>query len=327
MISRRRFVLALGGVLGAPMAAVGAPPAKMHRVAFLSSSPTTGGGARLAALSAGLRELGYVEGRNLTLEARWPEGRDRRMRDVAQEIIDQRFELVVAQGNGAIAGLTRVLKTQKADIPIVMASGLDPVVNGFVTSFERPQSNITGLAGAIGDVAPQQVKLLAELVPDLSRIAVLTHQTNYSLIYRVTTAAQAAGISTLPHVAQTPADIDAAIEAIAQARIQAVVVGFDFDLKEATAQITERARTYKLATIFAAREQCAGGGLLSYGENISATYRRAAGYVDKIFKGAAAARLPLTQVKRDFAINRKTAVAVGIKIPAALLAKADKVFD
>jgi putative ABC transport system substrate-binding protein len=315
----------LGGALAAPFALAGEAPAKVRRVAFVTPNPLVSKGPRFEALRAGLRELGHTEGRNLVLEARWPEGRDRRLRDVAQELIDGHFEVIVAHTNGAVVALMHVLKAQKAEIPVVMATCLDPVRNGIVASLEHPQADITGLAAAVGDVVPRQVALLAELVPGLSRIAALTFPAHTSLVYRVTTASQASGIATLPHVAQTSAEIDTAFDAIVQERAQAVVVGFDTEIRDATAQIAELARRHRLPTIFATREQAEGGGLMSYGEDIRGTYRLAAAYVDKILKGASAARLPVAQVKRDFAVNRKTAAALGIKIPAAMLAKATKI--
>jgi putative ABC transport system substrate-binding protein len=209
----------------------------------------------------------------------------------------------------------RALKAQKIDIPIVMA-----------TCFARPAPNVTGLTDA-EDVAPKQLELLVALVPRMSRVAVLAHPQfpgHPMIVHSADTAAKKYGITVLPFQAASTGEIDSAMAAIVQAHAQAIVVAVDPFVDGAGRQIAALAAEHKLPTIFGFREHVQSGGLMSYGEDIDGTYRRAAAYIDKILKGAKPAALPVAQAQCELYINQRTARTIGITIPPTVRARAAK---
>lgn len=329
MLTRRTFVITLGTcAIAVPFAGFGKSPAKVRRIGFVADDRALATGPRFEALRAGLRLLGHVEPQNLALTSHWPEGKDHTFLDLAGALIDAKLDVVVAYDSVPVVRVARALKRfPMPPIPLVMATCPDPVRYGVVANLARPGGNVTGLADS-ADVAPKQLALLAEAVAGLSRVAVLAHDRfpgHPDIVNSVRAAAQKSGTTVFPFTAQSPADIDTAFGKIAKARAQAVLVAVDVRIAGVGAQIAALAIQHKLPTIFGARALAEAGGLMSYGEDINDTYRRAAVYVDKIIRGAKPGALPVTQAdKFEFIINRKTAAALGVKLSAALLARADR---
>jgi ABC-type uncharacterized transport system substrate-binding protein len=324
MNNRRRLVIALGaGALALPYAGMSRDADKMRRVGFVVPNPVIAS-RRLAALRAGLSALGYVEKKNLVIETRWPAGRERRLRDIPQELIDAGVEVIVIHGGTAMRETLSALAAQKLSIPVVMATGS----GGAPQAKAGEQRMVTGLLDA-PDPVPKQIELLRALVPNLTRLAVLSNTTfpgHPAIDYSVNAAIQKTRITALPFHAEKSNEIDAAFSEIVKAGAQAIVVAVDPVVEGAGQQIARLALQHKLPTLFGDGDHVRTGGLISYGENLERTYRRAAVYIDKLLKGNKASALPIERTKLDLTINQKTAGALGIRIPAAVLARADKVW-
>ena len=325
MTTRRKFVIAAGaGALALSLGGISrGAEKKMRRVGFVVPNPRIAG-RRLAALSAGLGAFGYVEKKNLIIETRWPAGRERRLRDIPQELIDAQVEVIVIHGGTSMFQTLQVLAAQKLSIPVVMAT---------CASAPPGQAGVprivTGLLDA-PDPVPKQLELLRTLVPNLTRLAVLSNPAfpgHPTIEHSVTTVLQNSGTIALLFRAQTPLEIDAAFAEIVKAKVQAILVAVDPAVEGAGQQIARLALQHKLPTLFGTGEQVRAGGLASYGENIERTYRRAADYIDKLLKSGKASALPVEQVtKLDLEINQRTANVLGMRISAAILARADKVW-
>ncbi len=324
MITRRKFIVEAGaGALALLLTGTAICATKIRRVGFVLPNPVIAE-RRLAALRASLKALGYVDKKNLVIETRWPGGRERHLRDIAQELIDADVEVIVIHGGTAILQILHALAAQKLSIPVVMATCTGaPVVEG-----DGP-TLVTGLLDA-PDPVPKQIELLRALVPNISRLAVLSNPAfpgHPTIEQSVNTAIQHAGISELPFQAQTMTEIDAAFQDIVKARAQAIVVAVDPVVSGAGEKIAGLALQYKLPTMFADGDHVHAGGLASYGENLDRTYRRAAIFVDRLLKGGKASALPVERItKLDFTLNQETADMLGIRIPATILARADKVW-
>jgi putative ABC transport system substrate-binding protein len=280
---------------------------------------------RIEAFRQGLRELGYVEGKNIVIEWRYAEGKLDRLLALVAELVRLKVNVIVTGGPGA----TRPAKEATVTIPIVMTQDNDPVANGFVVSLARPGGNITGLSTLAPEISGKRLELLKEIVPRLSRVAVIGTSTSQDYAHElkeIKLAAGALGVK-LEHVdVLAPKDIEPAFRTAAKAGAEAVlwlvsgrVVG------PYQKEITELAVKSRLPVIFERRHVDAGG-LMSYGVNLPDLDRRAAYYVDKILKGAKPADLPVEQpTKFEFVINLKTAKQIGLTIPPNVLARADKV--
>jgi putative ABC transport system substrate-binding protein len=270
---------------------------------------------------------GYVEGKDYISEWRSLEGKYERVPEIAAELVRLKVDVIVT---GMIAALP-ILKRTITTIPIVMANSTDPVGNGLVTSLGRPGGNMTGLAGSYDDSSPKQLELLTMVVPNESRIGLLgnPNNTNYSSVLKnAQDAVQKAGLSLVPLEARNLQEIENAFALFAKERVPAVMVAGDAVFFGQRWQIADLALTNRLATMFPSREYAEAGGLMSYGENLADFFRRAASYVDKIFKGAKPGELPIEQPTRfNLAINRKTADALGITIPPVLYIFADEVIE
>ena len=216
-------------------------------------------------------------------------------------------------------------------IPIVIVVSVDPVAAGFIKSFARPGGNLTGLSNLAGDISAKHLEMLLAMVPGLSRVAVLANPANPAhaqILKNIQAAAQKAGIKTIPLNAQTPGEIESALAAAAKEHAGAVIVGLDPLFIQQVSQIAAQATKHRLPSIFSNREYAEAGGLMSYGQNQVEIYRRAAEYLEKIFKGAKPAELPVEQpTKLELLINRKTAKTLGLTIPQSLLVIADKVIE
>ncbi len=329
MTTRRELLIALGaGALAAPLASFAQQqPAKVARIGYLSAGSSDSVRNRVEALRAGLRDLGYVEGKNILIEFRWANGKYERLPGLAAELVQLKVAVIVAAGTTDIQAAQRATTT----IPIVMVSTGDPVGAGFVASLSRPGGNITGLSTLNVDVSSKYLELLRVAVPKLSRVAVLVnpgHPLHPDFLKRIQAAAKTTGVNVSPVQASTASQIEAAFGAIKQERAGALIVLPDPFFRMHVGRIAELAMKNHLPTMFRSRELVEAGGLMSYGQNVAEEYRRAATYVDKILKGAKPGDLPVEQpTKFELVINRKTAKALGITLSNEIMLRADKVIE
>ena len=271
-----------------------------------------------------MRELGYLEGKNLVIEWRIADGKFERLPALAAELVQLKVDVIVAVASPAISAAQKATAT----IPIVMATTGDPVSSGFVKSLARPGGNITGLSNMGGDTGAKDVDLLLSVVPKLARIGVLVSPT--STTYRaisesVKAGAQKAGVKTLVAEVSTPEEIERAFAMMARENVGAVIVGAAPFFSLRRPQLAELAIRYRMPSIFGNRAYVEAGGLMSYGQKIADNYLRAASYVDKIFKGAKPGDLPVEQpITLELVINLKTANALGLTVPPTLLARAGR---
>ena len=326
-MNRRETVLAL--VVLATAAGSRAPlaqqPGKVWRVGFLSLSAASLTSPYSNAFLKGMRELGYVEGKNLVIEWRFADGKLERLPGLAAELVRLKVDVMVAGGSPAIGAAQKATTT----IPIVMTPAGDPVGSGFVKSLARPGGNITGLSVMSGDTGAKLLELLRSVVPKLSRVAVLTPSTTYSPISKgVQDGAQKAGVKTLVVEASTPQDIENAFAMMVREKADAVIVGSPTTFAQQHRQIAELALKYRLPSMFQDRVYVEAGGLMSYGTKFTDVYLRAASYVDKILKGAKPGDRPVEQpVSFELVVNLKTAKAIGLTIPQTILLRADEVIQ
>ena len=296
----------------------------VYRIGLLNSAPTS----RVEALRQSLRERGYVEGQNLVIESRYAEGSVERFPDLAAELVRLKVDVMVA-GGPAVRAAQHATRT----IPIVMAGANDPVGEGFVASLAHPGGNITGLSLLGAELPGKRLEILKELVPPSARIAVLANPANArygSVMHNLTVAAQALGFHLHVVEIRRADELDIAFAAMTQARADALVVVDDGVLLSSSlgGRIVDLAAKSRLPAIYIAKFHVEAGGLMSYGASFPDIWRRAATYVDKILKGAKPADLPIEQpIKFEFAINLKTAKALGIAFPPTLLIQADEVFQ
>jgi len=311
-----------------PLAAHPQQGAKVWRVGFLAgaSRPAVLATSLYGGFLQGMREIGLVEGKDFAVEWRFAEGRFELFPDLVAELVRQNVDVIVLGTGLAVPAAKRATKT----IPIVMASAIDPVGRGFVASLAHPGGNITGLASSLQDTAPKQVELLMTALPNLTRIGAAVHPDSGSVLVLDASraAAERAGRELVPVEIRSPDEVASAFAMLADQHVGAIMVISSAFFISQRERIAEIARKLRMPTIFAEREYTVAGGLMSYGENISDFYRRAAFYVDKIFKGAKPAELPVQQPTRFFlAINRQTADVIGFSIPLQLLVAADEVIE
>jgi putative ABC transport system substrate-binding protein len=272
-----------------------------------------------------LRELGWVEGQTIAIEYRWAEERTERLADLATQLVNLKVDVIVAATTPAI----QAAKQSTGTIPIVMSVAVDPLATGFVASLARPEGNITGLSMMATDLVGKQLELLKELVPKISRVALLWNPANPSnapQLRHAQDAARALGVRLQPLEARGPNEIDSAFAAMTRERAGTVIVLADTMLVAHRTRIADLAAKSRLPAVYGLTDHAEVGGLMAYGLNIADLYRRAATYVDKILKGAKPADLPVEQpMKFEFVINLKTAKQIGLTIPPNVLARADKV--
>ena len=328
-MNRRDTVLALVALAAAARsrASLAQQPGKVWRVGFLSPTSASVNPQYTGAFLKGMRDLGYVEGKNLVIEWRYADGKYDRLPGLAAELVQLKVDVIVAAGSPAISAAQKATTT----IPIVMATTGDPVGSGFVKSLARPGGNITGLSNMAGDTGAKLVELLHSAVAKGSRVAVLvtpTSTTYGAIVESVQAGAQRAGVKTLVAEASSPQEIENAFSMIARENADAVIVvaASLFDLQKR--QIAELALKYRIPSMFGNRANVEAGGLMSYGRRLTDNYRRAASYVDKILKGAKPGDLPVEQpVWFELVVNLKTAKALGLTIPQSLLLRADEVIQ
>jgi putative ABC transport system substrate-binding protein len=300
-------------------------PTKIPRVGYLAAPPPSTISERIEAFRQGLREIGYVEGKNIVIEWRFAEGKLDRLRELVAELVRLKVEIIISGGPAA----TGAAKEATVTIPIVMTQDGDPVANGFVASLARPGGNITGLSTLAPEISGKQLEILKEVVPRLSRVAVFGTSTNPSyaqVIKEMEFAAGALGVKRQYLDVLNPKDIETAFQEASKGRADGVLVLQTSLLVSQRTQVTDLAVKSRLPAIYPQTEYTEAGGLMYYGANAPDLYRRAATYVDKILKGAKPADLPVEQPKKfEFIINLKAAKQIGLTIPPNVLARADRV--
>ena len=325
MIDRRSAIgiaafLAAGGPL-----AVRAQTPKAARIAFIGNSNPASGASQLDALRRGLRDLGWNEGANLTLELRWSEGRSERLSALVEELVRTRVDVIVVSGPSAIAAAHKATDT----IPIVFVLLVDPVAMGFVRSLARPGGNMTGLASQYEELITKQLQLLKEALPRLSRVALLRHaEAATSILVAAEAAAGTLGLATRTLTVSSEAEFEDAFKAARSERMGAVQVLPSPYLGALRVPLIELAARYRLPAFYELSLYVRDGGLMSYGPSIEDLYGRSATYVDRILKGARPGELAIERPARfELVINRRTASALGLTLPRTLLARADHVID
>jgi putative tryptophan/tyrosine transport system substrate-binding protein len=302
-------------------------PTKIPRIGFLGAPPLSAMAARTEAFRQGLRELGYMEGKNIVIEWRSAEGKSERVPALAAELVRLKVDVIITAGPAS----TRPAKEATATIPIVMAFDNDPVGNGFVASLARPGGNITGLSTLAPEISGKQLELLKEIVPRLSRVAVLgTSITpgNAQALRETELAGGAFGVQLQYLEVRDPKDIETVFRAASKGRAEAVLPLTNQVLTSHRKQLVELAVKSRLPAIYDRREFVEDGGLMSYGVSSADLFRRAATYVDKILKGAKPADLAVEQPKKfELIINLKAAKRIGLTIPPSVLARADEVIQ
>jgi putative ABC transport system substrate-binding protein len=311
-------------LLAAPLAAKAQQPAKAARIGFLGSGTPAEAAPRLESFRQGLRDLGYVEGRDVVIEYRWAEGKFERLPDIAVELVGLKVDVIVATSSPAALAAKNATRT----IPIVFVTAGDPV-GSLVAGIARPGGNITGLSLLAPEIVARQLQLLKEAVPKASRVAVLSNAANlYTavMVKEIESAARSLGVRVqLLGVRGTDA-FDRAFSAVTKERPGALLVLFDPLLFAYRTRIVEFANKSRLPGMYPHREYAEAGGLMAYGSDLRDNFRRAATYVDKILKGARPADLPVEQpTKFELVINLQTAKALGLTIPQSLLLQADEV--
>jgi putative ABC transport system substrate-binding protein len=328
MNNRRKLIVAIGaGALTAPLASFAQrQAAKVPRIGFLGALSASDFESRVDALRAGLRDLGYVEGQNLIIEFRWAEGKYDRLPELAAELVRLKVDILVTH---ATVG-TRAAKQATTTIPIVMAASGDPVAAGVVASLARPGGNITGSAFFNLELGAKRLELLKEAFPRIKRVAVLLHldsATNGLQLDAMEPAAKSLKVELQQFKVRGPNEFESAFTAMAKRRVDAVVINEEPMLIANAKGIADLAAKQRLPSI-GFKEIAETGGLMAYGVNILEMYRRAAVFIDKILKGTNPSELPIEQATRfELVINRKTAKAVGIKIPNSILFRADTVIE
>jgi ABC-type uncharacterized transport system substrate-binding protein len=321
-MQRRDFITFLGSAAVAwPLAAYAQQAVKRYRVGILSPELPPPG--FLDAFRQGLRELGYVEGQNITFEIRSAEGYSQRLAALANYLAELKVDLILALNTPSV----QAAKKASATIPIVMTRIADPVKSGLVSSLSRPGGNVTGLSFRVDELSGQQLALLKEAFPNVSRVAVLWFEPNPGsdiAVAAIKAASRELGFELLLLPVHGQGELIAAFQAAAHGRAEALIVIEDVVATRHRVEILNLAATYSLAVVSQYRAFAEAGALLAYGPSTSAMYRRAAHYVDRILKGANAGDLPVEQsTKFDLVINLKTAKALGVTIPPTLLARAE----
>jgi len=328
MIDRRAFVSGLGAVLAAPSAAVAQQGGKIPRIGVLSIySPDSGRRPYIYRLREGLQERGFVEGQNIIIEWRWARGSQDRLPALAAELVQLKVDILVTEVNPTVQAAQAATKT----IPIVMTVASDPVALGFITSLARPGGNTTGLSLMIPDIMGKLLELLKEAVPKIHSVAILADATfpgNQLVTPEVLDAAARLGVQAVNFDVRSPSDFDGAFAAMARQAIGGIVTAGGPLFSVHRERVAELAIKMRLPMVSSAAAYARAGLLLGYGVDAGDLARRAAYFVDRIFKGVKPADLPVEQpTKFELAINLKTASALGLTVPQSLLVRADEIIQ
>jgi putative ABC transport system substrate-binding protein len=324
---RREFITLLGGTALVGSRGAWAQQGTMPIIGFLSPRSSSDSETSFSAFRAGLRELGYVEGRSIAIEARFADGRYELLRQLAEQLVAAKVDIIVAVASPAV----RAAQAASSNIPIVIGGTGDAVGSGLVTSLARPGGNTTGLSNLMSDIITKHFQLLMTVLPKLSRLAVLLNpgsSTRTAVLKSIEDAARTQHIIVMPIDVRNSDDIDHGFVEMRKEGAEALIVVADAFIISQLQKIAALGFQLKLPSVFEFREFPEAGGLFSYGTNQKDVYRRAATYVDKILKGAKPADLPVEQpTKFEFIINLKTARSFGIEIPPKLLFTADEVIE
>jgi putative ABC transport system substrate-binding protein len=325
-IRRRQFITLIGSAAAAwPLAARAQQPGKLPTIGFLGASPSIES-QRVAAFVQRLRELAWIDGRNLAIEYRWAEGRNERYAEAAAELVRLKVDVIVTVATPA----TLAAKQATTLIPIVFGAASDPVGTGLVESLARPGGNVTGLSNQISETGGKKLELLREVVPSLRRLAILANVGNPAVALDMGEAQAAArklGLEVTTAEIRQAEDIAPAFDAL-KGRADALYVCTDPLVNTYRIRVNTLALAARLPTIHGLREYVEAGGLMSYGPNVPDLLRRAADYVDKILRGAKPGDIPVEQpTKFDVVINLTTAKALDLKIPESFLLRADEVIE
>jgi len=325
-MDRRTFILATGGELAMlPLVGLAQTRDRLWRIGMLETVAPEMNAANLDALRQGLRQLGYVEGRNLVIEYRSADGRADRFPDLAAELVRMKVDLIVAGGTPATLAAKRATQA----IPVVMARAGEPVEGGLVTRLAHPGGNVTGLSSLTRDIESKRLALLRELLPRLARVAVLYNMSspaNPPQWNQVEETARSMGVEPQLLDVRKPEDFGPAFDAATKQRADGLIVGQEGLMEANRKLIVDLAARHRLPAIYRSKPFIETGGLIAYGPNYPDLYRRTATYVDKIFRGANPGELPVEQpTKFELIINLKAAKALDLQIPQSLLLRADEV--
>ena len=329
MNNRRKLVIALGaGAISVPFGSYAQQQGKVWRIGFLSPRrPDNLATDVYGGFQRGMRELGYIEGKNLVIEWRYADGVLDRLSDLAAELVRLQVDVIVTAGTLAASAAQKATST----IPIVMANVGDPVAAGLVKSLARPGENITGLSNFTADMNSKRLEMLLSMAPKQARVVYLINPDNPQNVLgfkNIEAAGQKHGITVLLAEARTPQEIDKAFASFRQQNVGALFVALDAIFQQQRNRIAKLAAKYRWPSISADSMYAEAGGLITYGTNQADLFRRAATYVDRILKGAKPADLPVEQpTKFELIINGKTARALGLTIPQSLLIMANKVIQ
>ena len=320
---RREFIAALGGAAATwPHFARAQKPANVRRIGFLRVGPPPA--AFIDGFRQGLRDLGLVEGQHFVIEYALAQSAAQ-VPDVAAELVRRRVDIIVASGTPSVLPARDVA----GQIPVVFVATLDPVATGLVASLARPGRNVTGMTSMSGDVIAKRLQLIRELLPNLTRIAILVREsspTAAQYVHESQAAARNLGIELQTLIERNPNDFDDIFTAVLGAN--ALVVADDAEFTAHRIQIAERALRIQLPTVSGLREMVEAGGLMAYGASFGELYRRAASHVQKILLGVSPSDLPVEQpIRFEFVLNIKTAKMLGLTVPQSLLARADEVIE
>ena len=322
-MNRRQFAWGVAGLLVARRAAAQAP-GKVYRIGVLEPVPAASN-PYLEALRQGLREVGYAEGKNLVLEYRSADGHNERFPELARGLVGVGVDLIVTRGTPAVLAARDATKTT----PIVMAASGDPIATGLISSLPSPGGNITGLSALVAETSGKRLQLLKEAIPKLTRVGLLFDMRNPAIVTqarKVEAAARAMSLQPQILDVHRVQDLAPAFETAVKQRADAMLVTLSTALQNNVPRVVELAARHRLPAIYAAREAVLAGGLMSYGVKYRELYRHVAKYVDKIFKGAKPADLPVEEpTSYELVVNLKTATALGLTIPESLLFRADEV--
>jgi putative ABC transport system substrate-binding protein len=320
---RREFITLIGGAAAWPLDVLAQQVNKVWRMGFIAH----GHESFYDALFDGLREYGYEEGRNLIVERRYARGQAERFKEFAAEMVRLNVDIIIVVTTPAALAVMNATKT----IPIVHPNAIDPLKTGLIASLAHPGGNLTGGAQLTAEVSAKRLEILRKVVPGLSRAATLWNPTNPALVFswkETQGAARGLGLTLQSHEVQGPKDFAAAFAMIAEERPDALLVLQDAVTMQQRNDIIDFAIQKRLPSMFQEKGWAVAGGLMSYGENLPSMYRRAAYFVDRIFKGAKPADLPVEQAtKFEMVLNLRTAKTIGLTIPDSILVLADEVIE